>query len=295
MGDGRLKSEAAELDDLIAALEAARQVNDIAGWRSGFAALDAVLNGLSRGLYLLIGAPAAGKTSFAKQLSDQAAKLNPIAALFFTFGEKKADLTVRTLARLSGLETREIRRGAGYLLHAYGVAKGNVTEDEMAPGWEKLKAVAAEAKEWLDRVYLIECDRRTTLDDVERDISAARQTMNSQNVFVAIDDAERLGDAAMSLDERLPLVAERLGEFALRCDVPLLATWPEIRAAAEPERCAERALGADVVMVLRQDRPKADTIARSVLLHIVKNRGGEKATIEFDFIPGLAKFGERTS
>ena len=36
-------------------------------------------------------------------------------ALFFACAEKKDDLRVRTLARLSGLETREIRRGAGYL------------------------------------------------------------------------------------------------------------------------------------------------------------------------------------
>ncbi|HTM09330.1 MAG TPA: DnaB-like helicase C-terminal domain-containing protein [Verrucomicrobiae bacterium] len=295
MDDRRPKSEAADLEDFIAALEAAGQVNEVAGLRSGFASLDAAINGLSRGFYLLVGPPAAGKTSLTKQICDQAVKLNPIVALFFTCAEKKTDLTVRTLARLSGLETQEIRRGAGYLLHAYGVAKGNVTEDEMAPGWEKLKAVAVEAKKWLDRVYLIECDRHMTLADIERDISAARETSNSQGLLVTIDDAHRLGDAARPLDERLPLVCEKLAGLALTCDIPLLATWPEPGAAAEAERWAERAVGADVVMVLRQEHPKADAVAHRVALHIVKNRGGEKTTIDFDFTPGLAKFSQRAS
>ena len=294
MGDERLKSEAAELKGFIDELEAVREVKPIASLRSGFAALDAALNGIAPGVHLFVGPPGAGKTAFAKQLSDQAARLNSIAALFFAFGEKKSDLRVRTLARLSGLETLEIRRGAGYLLHTYGVAKAHVAEEEMAPGWEKLKAVAAEAKSWLERCYLIECGRNTTIEVIERDVSALRGTSGNQSVLVAIDDAQRLGDATMPLDERLPFVSEILSDLSLKLDLPFLATWPELGAAGAPERWAESAAGAAVVTVLR-DHSEAGAIARRVSLHIVKNRGGEKATIEFDFTPGLAKFSERTS
>lgn len=293
MGDGKLKSEAAELDAFIAALESAREVKDIAGWRSGFTALDASLNGLARGLYLVVGAPAAGKTAFVKQLCDQAARLNSVPAVFFTLGERKKDLSLRTLARLSGLETHEIRRGAGYLLHAYGVSKQNVAQEEMAPGWEKLKAAAAGAKSWLDRLYVIEGDARTTLEDIERNISAAREAANTQSLLVVIDDAQRLGAAATALDERLPLVVERLSELALRLDLPLLATWPELGSAGAPEHWAERAVGADAVLVLREDKTIPETVARGVTLHIVKNRVGDKTKIAFDFTPGLAKFSER--
>jgi replicative DNA helicase len=292
MGNERLKSEAAELEGFISELESVREVKPIASARSGFAALDTALNGISPGLYLLVGPPGSGKTAFAKQLSDQTARLNSIAALFFTFGEKKADLRVRTLARLSGLETREIRRGAGYLLHTYGVAKGPVAQDEMV-GWERLNAVATEAKSWLERCYLIEGGRSTTVEAIERDVSTLRESSGNQSVFVTIDDAERLGDPAMHLDQRLPLVAEKLADLSLKLDTPLMATWPEIGIAAPPERWAESTPGAAAVMVLRDYTEAAGAIARRVSLHIVKNRGGEKGVIDFDFTPGLAKFTEK--
>src|SRR4051812_38138153 len=190
MGEDRFNSEAAEMEAFLAEL-AGGAVREIAGMRSGFVALDAALNGIAPGLYLVVGPPAAGKSAFAKQLLDQAAQLNAIDALFFTFAEKKIDLRVRTLARLSGLETREIRRGSGYLLHTYGVAKQHVSEDDMAPGWEKLKAAAAQAKGWLERIYLFECDRKTTLEDVETTVAALLEA-SQRRVLAVIDDAQRL-------------------------------------------------------------------------------------------------------
>ncbi len=282
MANGPLTSEGAEIDGFIAALESSRGVKDIAGWRTGFSALDAALNGLARGVYLLVGPPACGKTAFAKQLADQAVRLNDLASVFFTFAETRDDLRVRTLARLSGLETREIRRGAGYLLHTYGAAK---QPDEPPAGWDKLKAVAAEAKSWLARLYIVECDLRTSFDDIERSVSSAREAANDRSLLAVIDDAERLGDAALPIDARLPLVAERLSDLAVRCDLPLVATWPELDSAA-PERWAERAPGAAAVMVLR-DEGAGDAFTRRLALHVVKNRGGEKAKLAFDFSKNL--------
>jgi hypothetical protein len=290
MDDGGLKSEAGELEALLAELESAREVKAIAGWRSEFQALDAALNGLASGVYLVVGAPAVGKTAFLKQLCDQSARANSVAAAFFTFNERKIDLRVRTLARLSGVETRGIRRGAGYLLHAYGTSK-NPGEDA-APGWEALKAAAAAAKGWLGRVYLFECGVKTTLDDIAEKISAVREAAQTKAVVVAIDGAERLGAAALPFDERLPLVEESLSDLALRMDVPLVATWPELARTSAPEAWAERAAGAAAVMVLRETESIAD-IVRRVTLHIVSNRGGERTRIEFDFTPGLANFSER--
>jgi len=275
------------MDGLLGELESACEVKDIAGWRSGFKLLDASLNGLSRGLYLVIGAPAVGKTAFLKQLCDECVRANTVAAVFLTFNENKMDLRVRTLARLSGVETRDIRRGAGYLLHAYGVSKN--PGEETAPGWETLKAAANAAKVWLERIYLFECGAKTTLDEIAQMVSAARQAAGTQNVVVAIDGAERLGAAAQSVDERLPLVEESLSDLAQRIDAPLVATWPELARPAAPEVWSERAAAASAVTVLRETKSIAD-IVRRVTLHVVKNRGGERTAIEFDFTPGLAKF-----
>ena len=84
---------------------------------TGFSHLSRILDGILPGLYLLIGPPGVGKTSFAKQLLDQVAKHNTVPGVFFTFAERKKELRIKTLARLSGLENREIRRGGAYLLH----------------------------------------------------------------------------------------------------------------------------------------------------------------------------------
>lgn len=287
------------MDSFIARLESVHEVKEIAGWEIGFPKLSAALNGISPGLYLLIGPPGCGKTAFATQLLDQVAQRNSVPALFFAFAEKKADLRTRTLARLSGLESRDIRRGAGYLLHTYGVPKHQTTEHaQMAPGWEKLQRAAEEAKGWLDRLYLFECDHRTTLRDIEERTRAVVKIKGSARACVVIDDAQRIGERGVSVEARLPLVAEQLEELAMKLDSPLLATWPALAASASiktaPEEWAER-VGGGTIIVMEEDAERTRRFTepkRAVRLHIVKNRGGEKATINFDFSPGLSKFTE---
>jgi replicative DNA helicase len=292
-------SEAEELDSFFAELERGNEVREIAGWESGFTALSRALNGISPGLYLLIGPPACGKSAFAKQLLDQVARRNSVPAIFFTCAEKKADLRIRTLARLSGLETREIRRGAGYLLHTYGVPKQHVTQqEEMAPGWDKLKLAAEEAKSWLDLVYMSECDGKTTLNDIEQQIREVRELKRSQSLMVAIDDSQRLGDVKSSFDARLPVIAEKLHDLTLRLNLPLFATWPDLQSKEAPQQWPEKIADADVIIVMREDAERTKRLSepnQAIALHIVKNRAGEKATLQFEFSPALSKFSEYDS
>src|SRR5918993_3934081 len=184
-----LRSEGEQLDEALRKLEAQREVKEISGWESGFPHLSRALDGILPGRYLLIGPPACGKTSFAKQLLDQVAMLNGAPGIFFSFGENSDELRARTLSRLSGLEKREIRRGSGYLLHWYGVPKARHTETgSLPPSWEKLKKSAEEARIWLDRLYLVECGPEAGLPQIEARIRELKTIKGTDRVMAVIDD-----------------------------------------------------------------------------------------------------------
>jgi replicative DNA helicase len=87
-----LISEGEALDEFLDELQQEHEIKEIAGWDSGFANLNRALDGIFPGLYLLIGPPGCGKTSFAKQLLDQVAMRNDAAAIFFSFTESKKEL-----------------------------------------------------------------------------------------------------------------------------------------------------------------------------------------------------------
>ena len=118
-----IQSEGEQLESFLSELEKEHTVKNISGWETGFANLSRALDGILPGLYFLIGPPACGKTSLAKQLLDQVALHNNVSGVFFTLAEASKEVRIKTLARLSGLESREIRRGSAYLLHWYGVPK----------------------------------------------------------------------------------------------------------------------------------------------------------------------------
>src|SRR5437773_10692233 len=207
---GPLRSEGEQLDQLLGELSAEHAVKEISGWESGFVNLSRALDGLLPGLYLLIGPPACGKTAFAKQLLDQVVMRNLVPGIFFSFAERKKELRIKTLVRLSGVENREIRRGSAYMLHWYGVPRlGNVDAGQLPPSLEKLRRSAEEARSWLDLTYIVECDRRMTLHDIEDQIQAVKQIKGRDQIIAAIDDAQRLGFSEQSLENRLTILADQ--------------------------------------------------------------------------------------
>lgn len=291
-----LLSEGEEIESFLAELEKDAQVKEIAGLESGFPNLSRALNGIRPGLYLLIGPPSSGKTAFARQLCDQVAARNLLPALFFSFTEGKKDLRVRTLARLSGVEGDEILRGGSFLLHRYGVPKKRgYSPEQMPPSWEKVKEMAEEAKGWLDLVYLSEVIGKADVKEIERKVRAVQEAKASERVMVVVDDSQRLGPSDLALDSRLPFVTERLQGLAADLKLPLLAAWPDLRRAGPPQEWAERVVGADVILVMEEDVERTKRLTepnRAIDLHIVKNRGGARGKLSFDFMPSLAKFTE---
>ena len=292
------QSEGEQLESFLDELQREQQIKEIAGWETGFSHLSQALDGILPGLYLLIGPPACGKTSFAIQLLDQVAKHNTVPGVFFSFAERKKELRIKTLARLSGIENKEIRRGSAYLLHWYGVPKAQHTElERLPPSWDKLKKSAEEAKTWLDLIYLIECGRDIDLRRIEDQIREVESIKGTDRVMVVIDDCQRLGNIEQKLTDRVALVVDELQGAAVSLQIPILAVCPDLREdrSSLPQMWSDRAPSADVILVMEIDLERTKKLTepnQAITLNIVKSRGGEKGKLAFEFIPAFSKFAE---
>jgi len=294
-------SEGEALDAVLDELQREQEVREIAGWDTGFANLNGALDGVFPGLYLLIGPPGCGKTSFARQLLDQVVMRNDAVGVFISFVESKKELRIKTLARLSGIENKEIRRGSAYLLHWYGVPRlGGAEAEQLSPSWERVRRAAENARSWLDSIFLLECGEDTTAETLAAQLREIRGTTSKRRTIIAIDDSQRLGAADQSLEARLPLAGEQLQSLAKTLNAALFAVWPDLRENGEvvSRTWAERALAADVVMILQEDPEQTQKLmgpAQAMNIHIVKNRGGDRGKLLFDFQPAFSRFAEATS
>jgi replicative DNA helicase len=291
-----LRSEGQQLESILEELQREQQIKEITGWETGFPDLSRALDGILPGVYCLIGPPACGKTSFAKQLLDQVAKHNGVPGVFFSFAENIRELRIKTMSRLSGMESREIRRGSAYLLHWYGVPKRHYTDAEgLPPSWDKLQNTAEEAQSWLDLIYLIQCDREADLQQIEKQICEVKNIRGTDRALVVIDDCQCLASSERDFTRRFPMVVEPLQRTALDLKVPILAVCPDLRKerSALPEIWTDLAPSADVILVMQIDPERTKKLTEpnlALTLHIVKNRGGERGQLAFDFYPAFSKF-----
>jgi len=109
-----------------------------------------------------------------------------------------------------------------------------------------------------------------------------------------------LGEMNQSLDARLPIVVEQLQTLAMNFELSLLAVWPDLGGHAENslQVWAESVASADVILVMEKDLARTQQLTepkQAITLHILKNRGGERGKLAFDFYPAFAKFVEVTS
>ena len=230
-------------------------------------------------------------------LLDQIVMQNSLPGIFFSFAESKKELRIKTLSRLSGVENRELRRGSAYLLHWYGVPKRTVSAEELPPSWEKVKKAAADAHRWLNLLYLIECRRDMNIRQIEEQIEEVCRVKSSDRMMVVIDDSQRLGSGDQSTADRLANIAERLQSIAVSRNIPVLAVWPELMEETEssPYAWADKTPSADVILVMETDLERTKKLTepnQAITLHIVKNRGGEKGKLAFEFFPAFSKFVE---
>jgi replicative DNA helicase len=231
-------------------------------------------------------------------LLDQVARHNTVPGVFFSFAERKKELRIKTLARLSGVENREIRRGSAYLLHWYGVPKAQHTDAErLPPSWDKIKRSAEEAKTWLNLTYLIECGRATDLQQIEDQIREVQSIKRTDHVMVVIDDCQRLGNIEKKLTDRVAIVVDELQRAAVSLQIPVVAVWSDLREerSSLPQVWSDRAPSADLILVMEIDLERSKRLTepnQAITLHIVKNRRGESGQLAFDFYPAFSQFVE---
>ena len=239
-------------------------------------------------------APSTGKTTFAKQLTDQVAALNPDAVcLFVSYEQSREELRVKTLSRLSGVENRDILRG-------------RLNPQEAA--WMKVRKVAEEYRESAaGRVFILEGDKATTVDRVRL---AGLQVKARR---------EPAGCSLRSITFRLyrPKKNTATPGTGLTPSSLTCAAW---RANWGPRSspCHRSGERHTTTPVCRPSRSRAGSsmppiwagswsptvstkgataleggVRRDwyrVCLDIVKNRNGERSRIPFDFYPAVSRF-----
>ena len=66
-------------------------------------------------------------------------------------------------------------------------------------------------------------------------------------------------------------------------------------AAVRLRSGSDRAPSADVILVMEIDLERTKKLTepnQALALHVVKNRGGEKCKLAFEFVPAFSKFAE---
>lgn len=312
-----LKSEADEMPGFLDILASRRtDGREWSGLDSGFRHFNEVFNGL-QGLIVLAAAPSCGKTTLAKQIADNVAEKEKVPVLFFSYEQGAEELRIKSLARLSKVNSRMICKGRGDAT-AWGMVKEAADKYRQGPG-SLLKIVEADGTFTPDRI---------------RGLILAEKVKRPGRVLVVIDYLQlvpaadpQTGRPFPSVKERMDFVLSELRRISRDLDAVVLTISsmnregykekPEggsnkNRGAKKPSLAVLKEsggieYGADIVVCLVKDYkesaemterankgkkdgdPNRQTLAR-VEAYVLKNRNGELATIHLDFMPAWAEF-----
>jgi replicative DNA helicase len=270
---------------------------DYLGLDSGFEHLNEILNGLTEGLFILIGMPSCGKTTLAKQIADHVAEKEKIPVLFYSFEQSTEELQIKSLARLSQVDSRVIRKGR--------------TAGDIA--WAKVEAAQ---RDYLSGpgpyLAVIEAGLTDTVEAIRAGALMAKRKAGTERVFLVLDYLQVIPagkDAPDHRSERIDWNLSELRRLSRDLKSPVLVLSTLNRAAyGDPTRpptlIAMKESGgieysADVVICLWRDSTEAENLTgkcgRStarVEAHVLKNRNGESAKIKLNFTPSWALFAE---
>lgn len=176
-----VRTEADAIGPFLLELAGRRSPKGFIGLDTGFGHLNQVLNGLNQGLYVVAGPPGAGKTTLLKQLADQVAEHEGIPVLFVTYKQSADELRIKTLSRLSKVNSRDIQKGR--------------TDEEVEdyPGgptvtlWSKVEGAAAKYKTFGRHLRIVEGGHETTIDRIRLLARGKKVAAGAERVMVCCD------------------------------------------------------------------------------------------------------------
>ncbi len=263
------------MDELTTELEKQRQDfssgKKLAGLSSGFDIFNEIIDGFNPGiLYVITGDPGVGKSSFAKQVFDQILDKEKPNGLFITYNLSRRQLQCKTIARMAGINFRQLIRG-----------------DLPDTDWQKAARVAKFLKDKTgERSFIYEADENLPVSGIEKAIE------KSGAGFVVIDNLQAIpAPGRNNAFEVQPPTAANLSmlkRISRKKGIPVIvisngATTPEVQ------------FNADVIINLTARVPQqiasSDKQPYIVMLSVEKNiEGISKTNIQYTFFPPRMTF-----
>ena len=265
------------------------------GLDCGFQHLNEVLNGLTEGVVVLAGAPSCGKTTLAKQIADHVAEVEKVPVLFYSFEQSAEELRIKSLARLSSVDSRAIWKGR-----------------TSSWPWSKVEG-ADEAYRRGPGPYLtiIEADRGDTIDAIRAAALMAKHRAGDKPVLLVLDYLQIIPagkGAPDALRERIDANLSELRRLSRDIKSPVLVVSSQNREGykknEKPTLAALKESGgieysADVVICLWRDKAESEALTARfgrktdrIEAHVLKNRNGEPAKVLLAFTKPFAEFAD---
>ncbi len=262
--------------------ELSRLKGGVSGVSTGFTELDELLTGLHGGELILIGArPSMGKTSFAINITCNAARRNSKIA-FFSLEMPREQIAMRMLCGDARVDMQRVR-------------KGTLRDEE----WLKLAQTVGPMS--ATGVYI---DDTSGLNPSQLRSRCRRLMMDKGLDLIVIDYLQLMSSDGKSENRQLEVseISRRLKAIALELRVPLIACAQlsranTQRAVKKPMLSDLRDSGsieqdADVVMFLHRESYYDDTIEEKNVAEVIlaKQRNGPLGTVNLSWLSEYTLF-----